>query len=267
MAALGPPSQRPEEARHGSGGRAASDGRRACASAAALPVLSHPPHYRLLVELSDWPGAFGRTVKRKLRRRARRKSQRDFASVCAALGPGDIALDLGANQGLYTRMLAETGAEVHAFEPNPHLAAALAESFRDRPNVRVHAAAIGMRDGVATLHFVDGYTPGGARGSESSSLLFQHDRMAQGHSAEVRVVGLPRFMARLGRPVVLIKMDIEGSDWDLLDFLMGAAAPSFHYLFAELHERFDPEIYRRRAIDLKRRALRATFPHIDLFWS
>ncbi|WP_135468139.1 FkbM family methyltransferase [Crenalkalicoccus roseus] len=68
--------------------------------------------------------------------------------------PGQVALDLGANHGYYTILLADlVGAEgaVHAFEPNPRLA----ELLRLNVSVngfwhvaRVHAAAVADRAGV-----------------------------------------------------------------------------------------------------------------------
>ena len=41
------------------------------------------------------------------------------------LGPGDVAIDCGANLGAITRIMARGGAEVHAFEPNPDAYAVL----------------------------------------------------------------------------------------------------------------------------------------------
>ncbi len=229
------------------------------------PPLRHPPHHRLMSDLAALPGYPGRTSRRKLRRWGRRRAAREFDRAVATLGAGDVALDLGANQGAFTRRLAATGATVHAFEPNPHLAQALSDEFGGRANVTVHAAAIGPEDGRAFLHFVDEYE-GGTAGSESSSLVFQDWRMRPGRGVEVPVVGLPGFIRGLGAPVRLIKMDIEGAEWPLLDVLLGPGAPPFAYLFAELHERLDPDRYAARAIELRRRATRMRAPYVNLFW-
>lgn len=40
------------------------------------------------------------------------------------VGRGDLAFDVGANNGLYTETLLELGAEVIAVEPNPGVAVA-----------------------------------------------------------------------------------------------------------------------------------------------
>src|SRR3546814_4183293 len=46
-------------------------------------------------------------------------AMRDFLDAAKRLRPGDIAIDCGANVGRFTRPIAEGGATVHAFEPNP----------------------------------------------------------------------------------------------------------------------------------------------------
>ena len=70
-----------------------------------------------------------------------------------AVKADDVVVDAGANHGYHTRhLLAAVGAtgHVHAFEPNPVLAAEL-EAWDDTRLI-VHRAAVGARPGVATLH-------------------------------------------------------------------------------------------------------------------
>jgi FkbM family methyltransferase len=68
--------------------------------------------------------------------------------------PGQIALDLGANHGYYTILLADlVGADgkVHAFEPNPRLAELLEQTVAVNGFwhiAQVHAAAVGDIDGA-----------------------------------------------------------------------------------------------------------------------
>lgn len=67
--------------------------------------------------------------------------------------PGQVALDLGANHGYYTLLLADLvgrGGKVHAFEPNPRMAELLERNvvlngFRDVADAR--AEAVGDRHG------------------------------------------------------------------------------------------------------------------------
>jgi 23S rRNA (adenine-N6)-dimethyltransferase len=55
----------------------------------------------------------------------------------AAVGPGDLVLDLGAGPGTLTGALADTGARILAVERDPDFVARLHRRFGDRPEVRV----------------------------------------------------------------------------------------------------------------------------------
>src|SRR2546423_7624118 len=62
--------------------------------------------------------------------RARRYTEPEMALVPMALRPGDTALDLGANLGMYLPALSqavERSGKVYAFEPIPYTVATLAK--------------------------------------------------------------------------------------------------------------------------------------------
>src|ERR1041385_8565336 len=69
------------------------------------------------------PSGFGFFCYRQLKRRFTSRSAPLFEAWVARLGPGDIAIDLGAHVGTITERLARTGATVHAFEPDPDVGA------------------------------------------------------------------------------------------------------------------------------------------------
>ena len=56
----------------------------------------------------------------------------------AGLGPGTVVADVGAGTGILTRMLARTGATVHAVEPNGPMLAALIAELDPSSTVRTH---------------------------------------------------------------------------------------------------------------------------------
>lgn len=96
---------------------------------------------------------------------------RDMASH---LGKKDIFVDAGANIGNHTLYLAAaTGCEVHAFEPNVHLAAALEQSVavnQFQKKVTVHQLGLGQVAGEATFDHLDP--------SNLGALLMQDDSTA-----------------------------------------------------------------------------------------
>ena len=74
------------------------------------------------------------------------------AAIGRHLGPGQMAFDIGANRGHYTRMMAATGARVVAFEPNPDVQDALATGLP--PSAEIVRAAVSDTEGAAAF-FLD----------------------------------------------------------------------------------------------------------------
>lgn len=95
---------------------------------------------------------------RRQKRNLRKANAEGFlAGVCAMLRPGDLALDLGANMGVVTAVLAATGADVVAFEPDPLAFATLQDKFADQPNVSLVQAAVGVGSGTVRLMRADNF--------------------------------------------------------------------------------------------------------------
>jgi FkbM family methyltransferase len=72
------------------------------------------------------------------------------------LGPGDTALDIGANLGVVTLAMAKlvgSSGRVHAFEPNPHMQGLLKQSIgRSYRNIVLHETALGSEEGELELY-------------------------------------------------------------------------------------------------------------------
>ena len=62
----------------------------------------------------------------------------DLAVRQAAVGPGDVVLEVGAGLGVLTAALARAARTVHAVEMDRRLEAALADAIAGAGNVRVH---------------------------------------------------------------------------------------------------------------------------------
>ena len=75
----------------------------------------------------------------QMRRKVHREMRGSYCSgimmgLRAALGPGDVCIDLGANIGEVTVPLAETGATVHAFAPDHDTFAQLKSACARHPS-------------------------------------------------------------------------------------------------------------------------------------
>jgi FkbM family methyltransferase len=141
----------------------------------------------------------------------------------AALAPGTVFADVGANLGLYTlwgaRLVGANG-RVHAFEPVPRVRACLARSvglngFR---NVRIVAAGVGAEVGRTVLYQLPGASGVTSRYGESKQ-----------HGVEVDVTTLDAEFGDDAAPPDLVKVDVEGMEVEVLRgarrLLAGRAPP------------------------------------------
>jgi FkbM family methyltransferase len=178
----------------------------------------------------------------------------EYHAFRAAAGPGTVALDVGANVGAFTLLLARwvrPGGRVYAFEPAPGAVDGLVRHLALNgvgDAVSVVRAAVSSSSGTATL------TADGASGT---------NRLAESPGGErVETVTIDDFCAREGVRPTFIKIDVEGAE---LDVLRGAretiaAAGGALALFVEMH----PGTWREMGIgaadlraELERQGLRA----------
>ncbi|MEM9754763.1 MAG: FkbM family methyltransferase [Pseudomonadota bacterium] len=214
------------------------------------------------------PGYPGYVAFRKLKRRIAVRSRAAFDAAVAGLGPGDIAVDLGANIGTITRSLAATGATVHAFEPDPETFQHLQAGVGSLPNVHLHNAAAGGRDGTVTLYRPASWHDETQRRSASKAASVAEMAAKRGFepSGSVPMIDFANFINSLNDVVQLIKVDIEGAEWDLIDAVMARAPDRFEAMFVETHERLDPGV-RPLVRDMQARFAAAPAPYVNLFWT
>lgn len=152
--------------------------------------------------------------------------------------PVRTVLDLGANVGISVRYLLARfpDARVIAVEPDPRLVPRLRANVDGLPGVAVHAAAVAPRAGTATFFS----TPDGW----SSSLT----PAAGGRPVTVECMTVEEILGAAGlERVDLVKLDIEGGEWPLLE--AGAIQRATDCVVGELHHR-DP----RESVERARRA-------------
>ena len=159
------------------------------------------------------------------------------------LGPADVAIDCGANVGNVTAAFQRTGALVHAFEPNPEAYAVLAHRFRGASNVELHPHAALDGAGAVRLYLhVDAvHDPVGA--SIGSSLLPFKGNVDPNTYVDVEAVDLAEFILALGRPVKVVKLDVEGAECPVVHRLLDTGAiDRIGTVLVELHDRHIPEL-------------------------
>ena len=134
----------------------------------------------------------------------------ELAMLGSFVGKGGIAVDIGANEGIFAYALSELGAVVHAFEANPRFAEFAQRMLGER--AEVHDLALSNDSGHASL-----FVPLAEDGSElhlAGNLKNSHSQFERQTVIKVEVRTLDSFALT---NVQFIKVDVEGSELEVLE--------------------------------------------------
>ena len=198
--------------------------------------------------------------------RARAQADAEFEAAVAGLTAGDLAIDLGANMGIFTEKMAATGADVVAFEPDPHAFEALSKRVGGLKNVTLINAAAADTSGAMTLYRHVNFSDAPDKHSTGSSLVEGKSRTNDEMAVEVDVVDFPAFLEKTARPVALLKVDIEGAEVALIEALLRSPSGKLvDKMFVETHERVLPQLAARTRA-LKAQTSGRVAPAINWDW-
>jgi len=196
----------------------------------------------------------------KRQRRARWKEQRRLKNarsegmmqgIVSMLQPGDVVLDCGANVGAVCEPLAQSGATVHAFEPDPYAFSQLSARVGQFDNVTLHNAAVGSHAGTVKLQRATGFDDDPARNSVKSTIIEGGRSTDGGETVDVEMIDFPAFVRALlaehGK-IAFLKMDIEGAELDLMETMFAADMfKDIRLTVVETHEKKFKELRPRYA--------------------
>ena len=150
---------------------------------------------------------------------------RGHAVWTRGLGPGTVVVDAGAHKGEFSRtMTQDYGCTCYLVEANP----LLAEKMRENGVENVINAALGGDDGFA--RFITRENPEG--GGIIANLTDTGEA-----SVEVETVSLPTLVERLSLPKIdLLKLDIEGAEFDLFRKIPGKFLEGIGQITVEFHD-------------------------------
>ena len=161
--------------------------------------------------------------------------RRDYLQGLRPLGEGDVVVDIGANLGAFTVLaacLVGASGRVYAYEPDPRTCERLVANVRLNgleKVVVVENAAVGAAAGEAVFYRY-------AKNAFSSLIDGVAGRVRQHEeSFPVRVVGIREVVERAGERIALMKVDCEGSEYDLADALDAEAARPIEQIAMEVH--------------------------------
>ncbi|MDO9578419.1 MAG: FkbM family methyltransferase [Candidatus Cloacimonadales bacterium] len=139
----------------------------------------------------------------------------------------DIIFDVGANIGWYTTLFAGKGKECHAFEPNPKIFDRLINNCKLNnvdEKCRFNNVAVGNKDGIVSFYSFKELD----HGLSSLSDFNRNDK----EEIKVPITTLSTYIKKnCIKKVDLIKIDVEGSEYDILtgieDLLKKGFSPIF----------------------------------------
>ena len=202
--------------------------------------------YRIGYQTGVLSTPFGRSAYEFLYERF--KSHTESAAInqlCACITPGSLAIDVGANIGVYTEVLrrhVRDGGRVLAIEPDPSNARSLRRRFADTPAVIIVEAAASDVSGTAHLN-QDLYNPAG--------------HVLSDRGLAVRSATIDGLVAEIGLPVSVVKIDVEGAE----PLVLKGAAQTLAIHRPSILLEYSPE--RIAAFDADPRALLEDFEAFD----
>jgi len=145
-------------------------------------------------------------------------------------------LDIGANQGHFTRACLNLGYKVIAVEPHPTALKFLLKYFHNNKDVIIHGKAISNIEGVVNLYLSPMHHYDPIATSIRASLVQDKFGVNTGLSIYVKAIKLSNLFDS-GEIYSLIKIDIEGAEMNLVDDLI-YFSDRIERLLVETHSRF-----------------------------
>lgn len=174
-------------------------------------------------------------------RRWREDRGEQRARLDYALGPESLVWDVGGFEGQWASdVSARFGCRVRVFEPAPDAASGLRWRFAANPRLSVHEFALGGADGVMFL----------ALRGDASGIRATGEAPA-GREAKIQVRDVVAVMDELGaEPINLLKLNIEGGEYDLLDRLVSSGRiADVHELQIQFHDFWPDAVARREKLE------------------
>ena len=156
-----------------------------------------------------------------------------------ALGSAPFVVDLGANDGKFTAdvLQAYPGATVLMVEADPYLVQKIAERFRTHPGLQLYRGLVGAQ----TQDAVPFHLSRVPEGNSVRRAFSNHWSPGETREISVPMTTLPDLLAQANPPRIdLLKVDIEGSEWDVLPTLTPREATLVAQLSVEFHDFLDP---------------------------
>ena len=160
----------------------------------------------------------------------------EFRAHIASLPEGATVIDLGANKGDITAILAGAGCRVFAFEPNSTAFRKLSKRFVNNKNVHVFNVAVSSQTAVVKLHLHENTEKSNTDLTQASSLHVEKNNVSAENFELVLGADIISILESLTDSISLIKIDIEGHEIEVINSLIDSGMINrIEKLFVETH--------------------------------
>lgn len=150
-----------------------------------------------------------------------------YSDLCKGMDLSGIVLDAGANVGFFTAFAKYKGAKrVYSIEPDPAAFDCLEKNFTHDSNVICLNRAVSDITDVVLFDL--------SLGSSVASTISKYNKQKDTHSIFVKAFSLPTFFM-LESNINLLKLDIEGAEYEVLDSLSSYYYKKINQIFLEFH--------------------------------
>jgi FkbM family methyltransferase len=146
---------------------------------------------------------------------------KNFNKAIVSLDKNSVVLDIGANIGNVSSYIIEKSqSKIYAFEPNIFCFEVLFRRFLDNPRIKIFNVGVSNYSGVSNFYLHEK-----SKGIndfsylESSSLKKEKDNISEKNSVKVNVINITEILSKF-KTIDLIKIDVEGSEYEIVPFLI-----------------------------------------------
>jgi FkbM family methyltransferase len=150
------------------------------------------------------------------------------------LEDGYVFLDVGTNLSWVTDELLkyDKKGQIHCFEPHPVLFKNLQEKHKDNESIILNEVAVSNNNEGAYLYFKKEPT---SNTDDGSTLNIKKNNVSGEYKKMVKTIKLSDYISKFDN-VDVLKMDIEGAEYDVLEELIETGAiHKIKYIFYECH--------------------------------
>lgn len=190
----------------------------------------------------------------------------ELSHIVAELNSNSICIDCGANVGNIIQIFSNKGATVYAFEPNPTCFSMLKTRFANNANVILSDKGVLDKNSTMKLFKYQFHEQDELFFSQGSSLYNSNEEVSQSEYYEIEVIDLVNFIQQLDKPVDILKLDVEGAEFAILEKLIDSGLyKTIQHILVETHDDTIPEI-KDIAARVRKKISDLGIKNIDLTW-